>query len=67
MTILEASVSVGSFTGSLLSSYILKAIGPVYLLLAMATLNVIAYAFANVCIKESVTGAIQVCIIDGIP
>ncbi|KAJ0174070.1 hypothetical protein K1T71_010216 [Dendrolimus kikuchii] len=59
MTILEASVSVGSVIGSLLSSYVLKAVGQVYLLLIMTTLNVFAYAFANVCLKESVTGAVQ--------
>lgn len=60
MTILEAAVSAGSVIGSLLSAHLLKAIGNVYLLLLVATLYVIAYAFTNVHLRESLNGALPV-------
>ncbi|RVE43765.1 hypothetical protein evm_011614 [Chilo suppressalis] len=59
MTLLEAAVSAGSVTGALLSSYLLKAVGNVYLLLIVSTLYVIAYVFTNVYLRESLTGAVQ--------
>ncbi|KAL0820576.1 hypothetical protein ABMA28_006421 [Loxostege sticticalis] len=58
MTILEAAVSAGSVIGSLLSAHLLKAIGNVYLLLLVASLYVIAYAFTNVHLRESLNGAL---------
>lgn len=60
MTILEASVGLGVVVGSMLSSYALKAVGNVYLLLIVATLNVFAYVYTNIWIKESLVGAVQV-------
>ncbi|CAK1552498.1 unnamed protein product [Leptosia nina] len=57
MTIVEASVSVGSVIGSLVSSYLLRAVGNVYLLLITASLCVIAYVFTNCCLDESLPGA----------
>ncbi|KAI5642980.1 major facilitator superfamily domain-containing protein [Phthorimaea operculella] len=59
MTIVQAVVSLGSVIGGVASSYLLKLVGNVYLLLIVAALNVIAYAYTNVYIKESLTGAIQ--------
>ncbi|XP_059060801.1 proton-coupled folate transporter-like isoform X1 [Achroia grisella] len=59
MTMMEISVSAGSVVGSLISSYILKAIGNVYLLLIAATLFVTAYAITNIRLQESLTGAIK--------
>ncbi|XP_047519575.1 proton-coupled folate transporter-like isoform X1 [Pieris napi] len=57
MTIVEASVSAGSVIGSLASSYLLRAVGNVYLLLITAFLCVIAYVFTNCCLDESLPGA----------
>lgn len=59
MTIMQASVGLGSVIGSLLSSHVLRLVGNVYLLLIATTLNVIAYAFTNVYLRESLTGAIE--------
>ncbi|KAJ8717954.1 hypothetical protein PYW07_005884 [Mythimna separata] len=58
MTIMEASVGLGSVVGSLLSSHVLRLVGNVYLLLIATTLNVIAYVFTNVCLMESLAGAV---------
>lgn len=60
MTILEAAVSLGSVVGSLLSSHVLRLVGNVYLILIAAALNVVAYVFTNVCLRESLAGATQV-------
>ncbi|XP_049876941.1 solute carrier family 46 member 3-like [Pectinophora gossypiella] len=59
MTILEAMVSVGSVVGGIASSYLLKAVGNVYLLLIVAVLNVISYAYSNIYLRESLTGAVR--------
>ncbi|KAJ8717304.1 hypothetical protein PYW08_005703 [Mythimna loreyi] len=59
MTIMEASVGLGSVVGSLLSAHVLRLVGNVYLLLIAASLNVIAYVFTNVCLRESLAGAIE--------
>ncbi|KAJ2948402.1 hypothetical protein O0L34_g7640 [Tuta absoluta] len=59
ITIVQASISLGSVIGALTSSYLLKLVGNVYLLLIAAALNVISYGYTNVYIKESLTGAIQ--------
>ncbi|XP_031765661.1 proton-coupled folate transporter-like isoform X2 [Galleria mellonella] len=59
MTMMEIAVSAGSVVGSLISSYVLKAVGNVYLLLIAATLFVIAYAVTNIQLQESLTGAVQ--------
>ncbi|CAH2042464.1 unnamed protein product, partial [Iphiclides podalirius] len=59
MTILEAAVSIGSVIGSMASSYVLRAVGNVYLLLITVTLQVTAYAFSNVFLKESLPGAVK--------
>lgn len=53
-------MGLGSLMGSILSSYILRAVGNVYLLLIVATLDVISYAYTNVWIKESLVGAVKV-------
>ncbi|XP_063830584.1 probable peptidoglycan muropeptide transporter SLC46 [Ostrinia nubilalis] len=58
ITILGAAVSAGSVMGSLLSAYLIKAVGNVYLLLIVTALYVIAYAFTNIHLKESLNGAI---------
>lgn len=63
MNIVEASVSVGTVVGTLLSSYVLKAIGPVYIVLVMAALNVIAYSYSDVFLNESLSETRQVRII----
>lgn len=60
MTIVEASFSAGSVLGSLASSYLLRAVGNVYLLLIAASLCVIAYVFTNCCLDESLPGAKKV-------
>lgn len=60
MTLLEASLSLGSVVGSLLSAPVLNLVGNTWLILIAATCNVLAYAFSNVYIKESLTGAVQV-------
>lgn len=60
MTILGASVSAGSVLGGLFSAHLLRAVGNVYLLLIGASLNVFAYAFTNIFLRESLEGAIQV-------
>lgn len=60
MTLLEAAVSVGSVVGGMASSYVLRAVGNVYLLLITTTLQVTAYTFSNVCMKESLPGAVKV-------
>lgn len=60
MTVLEAGVSAGSVIGSMASSYLLRAVGNVYLLLIATALIVIAYVFTNVFVKESLEGAVQV-------
>ncbi|CAG5048892.1 unnamed protein product [Parnassius apollo] len=57
MTVVEAAVSVGSVTGSIASSYVLRAVGHVYLL--AVTLQVAAYVFTNVCLEEPLRGAVQ--------
>ncbi|CAB3234916.1 unnamed protein product [Arctia plantaginis] len=59
MTFLEASLSMGSIVGSLLSAPILSLVGNTWLILIAATCNVLAYAFCNVFVKESLTGALQ--------
>ncbi|XP_032519811.2 probable peptidoglycan muropeptide transporter SLC46 [Danaus plexippus] len=59
MTIVEASVSAGSVTGAILSSYLLRAVGSVYLLVICTGLSAIAYLFTNVFLKESLVGAVQ--------
>ncbi|XP_068620175.1 probable peptidoglycan muropeptide transporter SLC46 [Battus philenor] len=59
MTLLEAVVSIGSVIGSIASSYVLRTVGVVYLLLITASLQVIAYIFTVVCLKESLPGAVQ--------
>ncbi|CAK1552497.1 unnamed protein product [Leptosia nina] len=59
MTMVDATASSGSVIGSMLSSYLILSIGNVYLLLLTSTLNVLAYAFTNVYIKESLTGALE--------
>ncbi|XP_026494284.2 probable peptidoglycan muropeptide transporter SLC46 [Vanessa tameamea] len=59
MTIVEASVSAGSVIGAVASSYVLRAVGNVYLLLISAMLFVVAYVFTNVCLKESLANAVQ--------
>ncbi|VVD04451.1 unnamed protein product [Leptidea sinapis] len=59
MTIVEASVSVGSVIGSVASSYLLRAVGNVYLLLITSSLYVIAYVFTNVVLEESLRGAVK--------
>ncbi|CAK1584421.1 unnamed protein product [Parnassius mnemosyne] len=59
MTVVEAAVSVGSVIGSMASSYVLRAVGHVYLLLITVTLQVAAYVFTNVCLEESLPGAVQ--------
>ncbi|XP_028031101.1 proton-coupled folate transporter-like [Bombyx mandarina] len=59
MTILGASVSAGSVLGGLFSAPLLRAVGNVYLLLIGASLNVFAYAFTNIFLRESLEGAIQ--------
>ncbi|XP_034835655.1 probable peptidoglycan muropeptide transporter SLC46 [Maniola hyperantus] len=59
MTVVEASVSAGSVIGAVASSYVLRAVGIVYLLLIAATLFVIAYVFTTICLKESLVGAVQ--------
>ncbi|XP_041984971.1 proton-coupled folate transporter-like [Aricia agestis] len=57
MTILEASVSAGSVIGSIASSYLLRAVGNVYLLLISTSLCVIGYLFTNVFLSESLPNA----------
>lgn len=57
---MEAAVGLGSVVGSLLSAPVLRLVGNVYLILIATTLNVIAYVFTNVCIRESLVGAVQV-------
>ncbi|XP_032520132.2 probable peptidoglycan muropeptide transporter SLC46 [Danaus plexippus] len=59
MMILDGTMALGTFFGSMFSSYLIEAIGNVYVLLISATINVIAYAFTNIWIVESLTGAIQ--------
>ncbi|XP_021190515.3 probable peptidoglycan muropeptide transporter SLC46 [Helicoverpa armigera] len=59
MTLMEATVGLGSVVGGLLSPYVLRMVGNVYLLLISAALNVVAYVFSNVCLRESLNGAIQ--------
>ncbi|KAG6456780.1 proton-coupled folate transporter [Manduca sexta] len=59
MTILQAAVSAGIVVGSLLSPHVIRAVGNVYLLLIGTFLNVLAYAITNICLVESITGAIQ--------
>ncbi|CAH0590195.1 unnamed protein product [Chrysodeixis includens] len=59
MMYLEAAVACGSVAGSLTSPYALRFFGNVYLLLMVTTLNVLAYVFSNVVLRESLSGAIQ--------
>ncbi|XP_038211163.1 proton-coupled folate transporter-like [Zerene cesonia] len=59
MTMVDATTTSGTVIGSILSSYLILSFGNVYLLLFAASLNVLAYAFTNVCIKESLNGALQ--------
>lgn len=58
--IVDATAAVGSILGSLVTSYLVLAIGNIYLLLLAATINVIGYAFTNIVIKESLVGALEV-------
>lgn len=60
MMLLEAAVGLGSVAGALLSPYVLRMVGNVYLVLIATALNVLAYAFTNVYIRESLVGAIEV-------
>ncbi|CAH0713273.1 unnamed protein product, partial [Brenthis ino] len=59
MTMVDATTSLGSVVGTMLSTYLILTIGNTYLLLITAALNVIAYAFTNIWIMESLTGALQ--------
>ncbi|KAL4704399.1 hypothetical protein ACJJTC_005753 [Scirpophaga incertulas] len=59
MTLLETAISVGSVIGSVLSAYLLIAVGNIYLLLIVCSLYVLAYAFTNIYMIESLTGAIE--------
>ncbi|CAG9563936.1 unnamed protein product [Danaus chrysippus] len=59
MTIVEASVSAGSVIGAILSSYVLRAVGSVYLLVICTALSAIAYLYTNVFLEESLVGAVQ--------
>ena len=60
MTMVDATTSLGMVAGGLLSTYLILKIGNTYLLLLTAALNVMAYAFTNIWITESLTGALQV-------
>lgn len=62
MTLVETAVSIGSVIGAMASSYVLRAVGIVYLLLIAATLYVFAYVFTIVFLKESLQGAVEVII-----
>lgn len=57
---MEAAFSAGNFLGSLSSSYLIMAVGNVFVLLIIAVLNVIAYVFTNICLPESLPGALKV-------
>ncbi|XP_045777870.1 proton-coupled folate transporter-like [Maniola jurtina] len=59
MTVFEAAVSAGSVIGAVASSYVMRAVGIVYLLLIAASLFVTAYIFTIICLKESLVGAVQ--------
>lgn len=59
MMFLEAAVGLGSVAGALLSPYVLRMVGNVYLVLIATALNVLAYAFTNLYIRESLVGAIE--------
>ncbi|XP_075980871.1 putative peptidoglycan muropeptide transporter SLC46 [Anticarsia gemmatalis] len=59
MTIMESAVSVGSIVGSLLSAHVLRLVGNTWLILIATTCNVLAYAFSNICLRESLTGAVN--------
>ncbi|KAI8420017.1 hypothetical protein MSG28_008613 [Choristoneura fumiferana] len=59
MTLLEATFSAGSIVGAVMSSYLLRSVGNVYLLLIVTALYVIGYAFTNVYLNESLTGALR--------
>ncbi|CAH2267017.1 proton-coupled folate transporter-like [Pararge aegeria] len=58
MTVVEASVSAGTVVGAITSSYVLRAVGNVYLLLISTSLFVIAYLFTTICLNESLVGAV---------
>lgn len=60
MTLLQATLSVGMVVGSLLSFYLIRAVGNVYLLLINASLASVAYAFTVINLKESIVGAVDV-------
>lgn len=62
MTILEASVAVGIMVGSIITFYLIRAVGNVYVILISASLAAIAYAFAVLHLRESLTGALDVSI-----
>ncbi|XP_013162941.1 PREDICTED: proton-coupled folate transporter-like [Papilio xuthus] len=59
MTLVETAVSIGSVIGAISSSYVLRAVGIVYLLLIATTLYVFAYVFTIVFLKESLQGAVE--------
>ncbi|XP_068620712.1 probable peptidoglycan muropeptide transporter SLC46 [Battus philenor] len=59
MTLVDATVSIGNVIGSLMSAYLIFIVGNVNLLLITATLIVLAYAFSNIYLKESLVGALE--------
>ncbi|KPJ09641.1 Proton-coupled folate transporter [Papilio machaon] len=59
MTLVETAVSIGSVIGAISSSYVLSAVGIVYLLLIATTLYVVAYVFTILFLKESLQGAVE--------
>lgn len=60
MVFIDATISLGNVLGSLVSSYLILLIGNVNLLLVTACLHVLAYAFTNVYVRESLVGALEV-------
>ncbi|XP_013137271.1 PREDICTED: proton-coupled folate transporter-like [Papilio polytes] len=59
MVFIDATISLGNVLGSLVSSYLILLIGNVNLLLVTASLHVLAYAFTNVYVRESLVGALE--------
>lgn len=59
MTVMEASLSAGSIVGALFSPHVIRLVGNTWLILIATACNVVAYAFSNVYLRESLTGAIQ--------
>lgn len=57
---MEIAVSAGGVVGALACGHLLKAVGNVYLLLIVAGIQVLAYALTNICLQESLTGAVPV-------